>query len=42
MICTHDITILTKTKETTIYYESFGYGGKKLSTHVSINLTELV
>jgi hypothetical protein len=28
MICTQDLTVLTKTKETTHYYKSFGYGGK--------------
>jgi hypothetical protein len=28
MTCTHDLTILTKTKEMTRYYGSFGYGGK--------------
>jgi hypothetical protein len=33
MICTHDLIVLTKTKETTHYYGSFGYGGKMLSTH---------
>jgi hypothetical protein len=42
MICTHDLTVLTKTKEMTCYCESFRYGGKTLSTHVSIDLTELV
>jgi hypothetical protein len=42
MICTHDLTILTTTKETTRYCESFIYGGKIISTHVSIDLTELV
>jgi hypothetical protein len=28
MTCTHDLTILTKTKEMTRYCGSFGYGGK--------------
>jgi hypothetical protein len=42
MICTHNLTVLTKLKETTRYCESFGYCGKTLSTHISINLTELV
>jgi hypothetical protein len=28
MTCTHDLTVVTKTKETTRYCESFGYGGK--------------
>jgi hypothetical protein len=28
MICTHDLTVLTKTKEMTRYCESFRYGGK--------------
>jgi hypothetical protein len=39
MICTHNLIILTKTKEMIRYCESFGYGGKTLSTHVSIILT---
>jgi hypothetical protein len=42
MICTHDLTIITKIKETIHYCELFGYGAKMLSTHVSIDLTELV
>jgi hypothetical protein len=42
MICTHNLAALTKTKETMRYCKSFGYGGKMLLTHVSINLTELV
>jgi hypothetical protein len=41
MICTHDLIILTKTKETTRYCESFGYSGKTLSTHISIILTQV-
>jgi hypothetical protein len=28
MICTHDLTVLTKIKEMTRYWESFGYGAK--------------
>jgi hypothetical protein len=28
MACTHDLTVLTKTKEMTRYCGSFGYGGK--------------
>jgi hypothetical protein len=28
MMCTHDLTILTKTEERTRYCRSFGYGGK--------------
>jgi hypothetical protein len=28
MICTYDLTVLTKTEEMIHYYESFGYGGK--------------
>jgi hypothetical protein len=28
MICPHDLTVLTKTKEMTCYCKSFGYGGK--------------
>jgi hypothetical protein len=31
MICTHDLTVLTKTKGTACYCESFGYGGATLS-----------
>jgi hypothetical protein len=38
MICTHDLIILIKTKEAIRYCELFGYGGKMLSTHVSIIL----
>jgi hypothetical protein len=41
MICTHGLTILTKTKEMTRYCESFGYGGKTLSTHISIILMQV-
>jgi hypothetical protein len=41
MICTHNLIILTKTKETSIYCKTFGYGGKMLSTIVSIVLTEV-
>jgi hypothetical protein len=28
MACTHDLTVLTKTKQMIRYCESFGYGGK--------------
>jgi hypothetical protein len=28
MRCTHDLTVLTKTKEMTRYYESYAFGGK--------------
>jgi hypothetical protein len=38
---THDLTVLTKTKETTRYCELFKYYGKTLSTHVSIILTKI-
>jgi hypothetical protein len=31
MICTHELTVLTKTKETTHYCESFGYSAATLS-----------
>jgi hypothetical protein len=42
MICTHNLIILTKTKETSIYCKKmFGYGGKMLSTIISIVLTEV-
>jgi hypothetical protein len=34
MICTHDLTILTKTKETTHYCESFGLRWQNRSQHV--------
>jgi hypothetical protein len=37
-----DLTILTKTKETIRYYESFGYGGKTLSIHVSNVLMQFI
>jgi hypothetical protein len=36
VICTHDLIALTKTKEIILYCESFRYGGRMLSTHVSI------
>jgi hypothetical protein len=42
MICTHDLTVLTKTKETICYCELFRYSGKTLSTIISTVLTELV
>jgi hypothetical protein len=42
MICTHDLIVLTKIKEMTRYCESFNYGGKTLSTHVSIILTKVI
>jgi hypothetical protein len=35
------LIILTKRKEMTRYYESFGYGGKSLSTHISIILMKV-
>jgi hypothetical protein len=38
MICTHDLTILTKTKEMTHYCESFGYGGSNALTSISNDL----
>jgi hypothetical protein len=41
MICTHDLTVLTSTKEATHYCESFGYGGNTLSTHISSILTKV-
>jgi hypothetical protein len=41
MICTHNLTILTKTKEIIRYCELFGYGAKMLSTYVSIILTHV-
>jgi hypothetical protein len=41
MICTHDLIVLTKTKEMTHCCESFGYGGKMLSIHVSTVLTKV-
>jgi hypothetical protein len=42
LICTHDLTVLTKTEETTHYSESFGYDGKMFSTHVSIVLMKVI
>jgi hypothetical protein len=39
MTCTHDLTILSKTKEIIRYCESFGYGGKNALTNVSNDLT---
>jgi hypothetical protein len=42
MICTHGLTVLTKTKETICYCRMFRYGGKTISTIISIVLTELV
>jgi hypothetical protein len=41
MLCTHDLIVLTKTKETIRYCESFEYGGKTLSTNVSSILTQV-
>jgi hypothetical protein len=41
MICTHYLIILTKTKEAILYCESFRYGGKTLSTHISIILAQV-
>jgi hypothetical protein len=41
MICTHDPIILTKTKQTTLYCELFGYGGKTLLTNVSSILMQV-
>jgi hypothetical protein len=38
MICTHNLTALTKTKETNHYYESFRYGGKSALTNTSNEL----
>jgi hypothetical protein len=35
------LTVLTKTKETTRYCGSHVYGGKTLSTHVYIILTQV-
>jgi hypothetical protein len=41
MICTHNLTILTKIKEMIRYCKSTGYGGKRLSTHISIVLMKV-
>jgi hypothetical protein len=41
MTCTHDLTVLTKTKETTRYCESFRYGGRNALTNVSNVLTHV-
>jgi hypothetical protein len=40
MICTPNLIILTKTKETS-YCELFEHGGKTLSTDVTNNLTHV-
>jgi hypothetical protein len=39
MRCTHDVTVLSKTKEMIRYCESFGYDGKNTLTNVSNDLT---
>jgi hypothetical protein len=39
MICTHDLTILTKIKEMTRYCKSFEYGGKIALISISNDLT---
>jgi hypothetical protein len=36
-----DLIIITKTKKTIRYCESFGYGGKTLSIHISIVLMQV-
>jgi hypothetical protein len=41
MICTHALIVLTKTKETIHYCESFGYGGRNTLTNVSNDLTHV-
>jgi hypothetical protein len=41
MICTHNLIILIKTKETICYYELFSHGGKTLSTYVTIDITQV-
>jgi hypothetical protein len=41
MTCTHDLTVLTKTKEMTHYCESFRYAGKNALTNVSNDLTHV-
>jgi hypothetical protein len=41
MICTHDLTILTKIKETIRYCKSFRYGGITLSNNVANDLTHV-
>jgi hypothetical protein len=41
MICTHDLTVLTKIKEMTCYCKLFGYSGKMLSTIISIVLMQV-
>jgi hypothetical protein len=41
MIFTHDLIILTKTKQTILYCELFGYGGKTLLTNVSSILMQV-
>jgi hypothetical protein len=41
MICTHDLIVLSKTKETICYCELFGHGGKTLSIDVTNDLTQV-
>jgi hypothetical protein len=41
IICTHDLTIITKIKKIIHYCESFGYGGKSALTNVSNNLSHV-
>jgi hypothetical protein len=41
MICTHDLTVLTKTKEMTRYCESFGLRWQRFSTNVSTVLMKV-
>jgi hypothetical protein len=41
MICTPNLIILIKTKETIRYYELLGHGDKTLSIDVTNNLTHV-
>jgi hypothetical protein len=41
MISTHDLNLLTKTKEMTRYCELFGYGGSTLSNIVANDLMHI-
>jgi hypothetical protein len=41
MICTHDLTVLTKIKETTRYCESFEYGGRNALINISNDLMHI-
>jgi hypothetical protein len=41
MICIHDLIVHTKIKEMISYYGLYAFGGKTLSTHIFIDLTQV-